>query len=143
MFPRAVRPRQLEASALARSGKWQQAQLILTQLYEEKERDPETVGLLARTWMDRYGAEKNPLFLNKARDLYAEAFDTSPDDFYTGINAASKSAMLGDLDSAANYAKRVEALVGTEPSPGDYWKTATSAEVRLLQRDFAGAARLY
>jgi hypothetical protein len=47
------------------------------------------------------------------------------------------------LAEAAKYAKEVEKLVGSEPTPGDYWKTATSAEVKLLQRDFAAAGQLY
>jgi len=143
LFPRAIRPQQLQALALARSGKWQDAQLILTKLYESGERDAETLGILARTWMDRYTAERNSLFLRRSRDLYLEAFRAAPDDFYAGINAASKSALLERLEEAAQYAKEVETLVGTEPTLGDYWKTATSAEVKLLQRDFAVAGQLY
>jgi tetratricopeptide (TPR) repeat protein len=143
LFPLAIRPQQLHALALARSGKWQDAQQILTTLYENGERDAETLGIMARTWMDRYTAERNSLFLRRSRDLYLEAFRAAPDDFYAGINAASKSALLGRLEEAAQYAREVETLVGSETIPGDYWKTATSAEVKLLQRDFAGAARLY
>jgi tetratricopeptide (TPR) repeat protein len=142
-FPQAIRPQQLQGLALARNGDWQKAQLILSQLYESGERDAETLGILGRTWMDRYRVEKNVLFLRRSRDLYLEAFRAAPDDLYAGINAASKSAMLGELEEASRYAKEVENLVGSEPTPGDYWKTATSAEVKLLQRDFEGAGRLY
>jgi tetratricopeptide (TPR) repeat protein len=143
LFPQAIRPQQLHALALARSGKWQEAQLILTTLYEKGERDAETLGILARTWMDRYRAEKESSFLQRSRDLYLEAFRAAPDDSYAGINAASKSALLGDLTAASQYAKEVEALVGSIPTLGDYWRTATSAEVKLLQRDFAAAGLLY
>jgi len=37
----------------------------------------------------------------------------------------------------------VQAIVGTEAKPGDYWHTATVAEVQLIQRNFAKAAKLY
>src|SRR5664280_1499842 len=65
------------------------------------------------------------------------------DSSYTGINAAGKTALLGDLGSAAEYASRVEALVGTAPTPGDYWRTATAAEAQLIQGHYEAAVRLY
>jgi hypothetical protein len=48
-----------------------------------------------------------------------------------------------DLAKAEEYSARVLAIVGTEPHPGDYWKTATVAEAMLLKKDYTGAARLY
>ena len=142
-FPNAIRPQQLEAKTRARMGDWQTAQLILAQLYESGERDAETLAMLGSTWMDRYRSQKNPLFLQRSRDLYLEAFRTSPDDTYAGVNAASKSAMLGELEEAAKFAQEVERVVGSASSPGDFWQTVTSAELRLLQRDYQAAARLY
>jgi hypothetical protein len=78
--------------------------------------------------------------------LYAEAFDGAADDYYTGINAASKSVLLGtpdDLAKGKELAARVQAIVGTEPTRSDYWKTATTAEIQLLQGNYPAAARLY
>ena len=54
LFPRSLRPRQLRGLALARLKKWKEAQQILGELYEAGERDPETLGIYARTWMNRY-----------------------------------------------------------------------------------------
>jgi tetratricopeptide (TPR) repeat protein len=148
-FPRAIRPRQLQALALARrggEGDLEDAQAILGELYEMGERDPETAGIYARTWMDRYRASGNALDLRHARDLYASAFDAAPDDYYTGINAASKSALLGtdaDLAAATGYATRVQQIVGDKPVPNDYWKTATVAETALLLGQFSAAATCY
>lgn len=142
-FPKAIRPRQLEGLALARQKKRVEAQAVIAALYAEGERDPETLGIYARTWKDRYGETGSHLHLRKARDLYAEAFDGSPRDYYTGINAASMSVLLGELDEAEAYAARVEEIVGTEPAPGDYWKTATVAEVQLDRKNFDEAAELY
>lgn len=139
-FPRALRPKQLHGLALARMKDWQGAQRILGELYAAGEIDPETLGIYARTWMDRYNATGQKLYLLKSRDLYRQAFEAAPRDYYTGINAASKSLLLGEQETAAQLAKRVEALVGVNPVPGDYWRTATIAEVQLLQGNLDSAA---
>lgn len=148
-FPKAIRPRQLRALALARrnrEGDLEAAQEILGELYERGERDPETLGIYARTWMDRYAQSGDRGDLAQSRDYYAEAFERARDDYYTGINAAAKSVLLGtaeDLERAARDAERVQQIVGCEPHPGDYWKTATVAEVLLIQRKYEEAGRLY
>lgn len=142
-FPRAVRPRQLEGLALARNKDWEGAQTILGELYANGELDPETVGIHARTWMDRYKMSNDRTHLLKSRDLYRQAFAAAPKDYYTGINAASKSLFLGERDVAAQLAKQVEAVVGVKAIDQDYWKTATVAEVQLLQAAYDNAGRLY
>lgn len=152
-FPRAIRPRQLMALALnrrARDGGSDQdvedAQAILGELYELGERDPETLGIYGATWAERYRRSGRVNDLKQSRDLYAEAFDTAKDDYYTGINAASKSVLIGgdpELARGKAIASDVQKIVGTEPTKGDYWKTASAAEVQLLQGAYAEAARLY
>ena len=143
VFPAAIRPRQLTGLALARSGDWKQAKAVFGELYELGERDPETVGMYARTWMDAYQATGDRLLLRRSRDLYAESFASAPDNYYTGINAASKSIFLDEIDVGMRLGKQVEALVGTREKVGDYWQTATVAEVQLIQRNYAEAASLY
>ncbi len=148
-FPRAIRPKQLRALALARRGQGNDlelAQSLVGELYEGGERDPETLGIYARTWMDRFEGSRNPLDLQQSRDLYAEAFASAQDDYYTGINAAAKSVLLGtpvSVESGRELAKRVEGLVGKAKVPGDYWKTATVAEVQLILGNYADAADRY
>ena len=98
-------------------GDLRRAQRILGALYEAGERDPETLGIYGRTWTDRYRQSGDSSDLAQSRDLYAEAFERAQDDYYTGINAASKSVLLGtpeDLRAEA-YAARVQKIVGTEP----------------------------
>ena len=152
-FPRAIRPKQLRAVALnrrARDGGPEQdlveAQAILGELYELGERDPETLGIYGATWAERYRRSGRISDLKQSRDLYAEAFDGARDDYYTGINAASKSVLIGgaaDLARGSELASRVQQIVGTEPRKGDYWQTATAAEAFLIQGNYADAARLY
>lgn len=148
-FPRAIRPKQLRALALARrakAGDLLQAQEILGTLYEKGERDPETVGIYARTFKDRWAKERDPRLLRTARAYYREGFETAPDDAYVGVNAAATSVLIGepeDLELGRELAQRVLELVGRERVPGDYWATATIGEVFLLLGDYASAARLY
>ncbi|HLM03493.1 MAG TPA: TRAFs-binding domain-containing protein, partial [Pyrinomonadaceae bacterium] len=158
-FPRAIRPKQLRALALARRAASQpditdeereenlnEAREILATLYQSGERDPETVGILARTWFDKYKKSGNINHLRSSRRLYAEAFDSAQDDYYTGINAAAKSVFIGspsDLEIAASYADRVRQIVGEKAHPNDYWKTATVAETFLIQKNYRKAAELY
>lgn len=148
-FPLAIRPKQLRALALARRGgpgDLEDAQDILSVLMENGEKDPETLGILGRTWMDRYMKSCDLNHLKRSRDLYAEAFAGAPDDYYSGINAAAKSVFLGspaDLEKAAGYALQVQQIVGSDPKPRDYWHTATVGEVFLIQKKYKDAARLY
>jgi tetratricopeptide (TPR) repeat protein len=142
-FPRSIRPQQLKGLALATQGNWRGAQQILGELYELGERDPETLNILARTWRDRFAQSGDRLHLRKARNLFAEAFNSTPSDYSAGENAAVTSVVLDEPDDAHRYAAAVERLVGTQPVRGDYRRTATIAEVQLLRGRFGDAAKLY
>lgn len=142
-FPKTLRPCQLLGLAYAGKGQVREAQAVLGELYAAGEIDPGTLGIYARTWMDRYNAKKERRHLLKSRDLYGQAFEAANKDFYTGINAATKSLLLDERQTAQQLAQRVEQLVGTKEVPGKYWDTATVTEVRLLQGHYIEAGRLY
>jgi tetratricopeptide (TPR) repeat protein len=142
-FPKAIRPQQLKGLVLAKKGDWKKAQMVLAELEAAGEQDPETLGIFARTWMDRYQESKDPRHLAYSRELYGRAFKNAPGDYYTGINAASKSILMGELPAAKEYAEKVEQIVGTKKVDGDYWMTATVAEVQLIKQNYGQAAELY
>ncbi len=142
-FPKAVRPKQLRGLALARTGETMEAQRVLARLHAAGEIGPETLGIYARTWMDRYTETGDSVFLLKSRDLYRQAFEAFPADYYTGINAASKSLLAGEKETAAQIAERVQEVVGETPVVDDYWRTATIAEAMLLQGNVEAAAKIY
>ncbi len=142
-YPKAIRPKQLRGLALARMGELESAQMVLGELVKAGENDPETLGLFARTWADRYKISGSELHLKRSRDSYRQAFHNAPNDYYTGINVASKSVLLGDTEEADKYACLVEKIVGTEQHQGDYWMTATVAEVQLIRQNYNQAAMLY
>ena len=77
--------------------------------------------------------------------MYADAFAAEPTDFYTGINAASKAALLG-LGAAVfqPIAAQVAALPAIQdPDKTDYWALATVGEAKLLALDVEGAIAGY
>jgi len=70
--------------------------------------------MLASVWADLWdkrlasGDTTGPRdALERSRDLYAAGFTKVPTDTYTGINAAAKSALLGELDRARELADRI------------------------------------
>ena len=145
-FPRAIRPKQMLALALARKRNdtdLREAQKILSTLYTQGERDPETVGIYARTWMDRYNKSGNPSDLRQSRNYYLEAYKRAPDDYYTGINAASKSVLLNEYDNGTAIAEKILENIGIEAVTGDYWKTATIAEAFLILKRYQEAGVMY
>jgi len=96
--------------------------------------------------MDRYSQSGDLTDLRLSRDFYAEAFEQAPDDYHAGINAASKSVLIGtpvDIARGLAYAERIRRNLGTAPRPGDYWSTVTIAECLLIERKFSEAAELY
>jgi tetratricopeptide (TPR) repeat protein len=149
VFPASIRLRQLLGLAHRRAGRIQQALFELEKLRADKHQDPETLGILAAAWTDSWRASNNRDELERARDLYAQAFERTPSDTYSGINAASKSAVLGQMDRAREYAGQVLQRLneakerrGGEVSD-DYWERVTEPEARLLLADYDGCVRLY
>ncbi|MFM1798055.1 MAG: hypothetical protein RLZZ117_333 [Cyanobacteriota bacterium] len=155
-FPDSVRLRQLRGLLLRRIGQPERAQYELTRLLEESQRDTETLGMLAAVWADLWAKREGAGdaagardALEESRSLYAEGFSKVPTDTYTGINAASKSALLGDLEQAKTLAAQVLARLkeqadqrGGAPS-SDYWERVTEPEALLLLGDAPAALKLY
>jgi tetratricopeptide (TPR) repeat protein len=145
LFPRTLRYRQLSGLAYRRSGDLNKALQMLQRVYDEGQRDPETLGMYASTLMDCYDRYGNGDDLQRSRDTYLEAFRATPADYYTGINAASKSAFLRDIDSAREIVKEVQPVIEHELRQGgeDYWLLSTAAEAQLISGDYQKAADLY
>jgi tetratricopeptide (TPR) repeat protein len=148
-FRRSIRLRQLRGLALRRAGRNQEALLELEKLRADGHNDPETLGILAAAWTASWKQSQNRDQLERARDLYAQAFERSPSDTYSGINAASKSAVFGEMDRAVDLAQRVLAILkrqsdarGGQP-PSDYWERVTEPEALFLQSQFSESLKLY
>ena len=154
-FPRSMRLRQLRGLALRRSGKLEEARECMDQLYQDSARDTETLGIYAAVEADRWeqlnqeGREREARdALEHSRSLYKQAFEMEPTDYYTGINAASKSALLKEFPLARKLADQVlKVLDDVEQkrniSNNEYWEQATRAEALLLKGDHEQAVKQF
>jgi class 3 adenylate cyclase len=152
LWGRDLRLRQLKALALLRSGAIQGAVDLLTRLQKEGHRDEETVGLLARAEKDLASqadepGEKERLW-RRAYRSYAAAYKETGG-YWTGINAATISRLLGEVKKARALAKEVyqrclEELPQVAGAGGDpYWLQATLAEAALIQEDLNKSRHWY
>ena len=158
--PDDVRRRQLEAIALGRIGRSDEAREKLARLAEDEDSratgDGETLGLLARTWKDDWirafdghpqrrgdpaaAARDTAPTLRQAFEAYAGAFAAAPADHYPGINALTLGRVwehvtgrrsATDLAAiAAGVRWAVRCALTAERS---YWALATSAELALVE----------
>jgi tetratricopeptide (TPR) repeat protein len=143
LFPESVRAKQLEGLALRRLKKYQEAVDVLSELKAAGHQDPETFGILAAARDGLYRETGKMLHLRNARELYRTAFQGDPKDYYTGINAASKSLFLGEPAEAARLAGLVLPLVATAIDGKDLWPASTLGEAYLLQGKVNEAAAQY
>jgi tetratricopeptide (TPR) repeat protein len=142
-FSKSIRAKQLEGLALRRLKRYQDAIDVLSELKEAGHQDPETMGILAAAWDGLYQESGKKLHLRRSRELYRTAFQSDPKDYYTGVNAASKSLFLGEADEAVRLASAVLPLVATAIDGEDLWAACTLGEVYLLQRSVDAAAAQY
>ena len=142
-FPKSIRAKQLEGLALRRLKRYQEAIDVLSELKEAGHQDPETMGILAAAWDGLYQESRKKLHLRKSRALYRTAFQSDPKDYYTGVNAASKSLFLGEVDEAVRLAGLVLPLVAKAIDGNDFRAACTLGEVHLLQRNIEAAAAQY
>jgi len=148
-FPNHIRLTQLFALALIKCGFIGRAKELLSGLVEKGHKDEETLGILGRVYKDMWllsgGNLENSTFLQQSRDLYLEAFRRNRG-YYSGINAASMSLMLGDDELTEKLAKVVLKIcinLMRDSKARDYWGLATLGEGFLLLKNFKQAGRYY
>jgi len=148
--PGDVRIRQLLALALARSGAVETANVLLRRMQEEGLTDQETLGLLARTYKDLWliSGGVNVQALQEARRFYLQAY-TSSGGYWTGINAATLSAVLNELEQSKLLARRVreqclcELEQASQTAQDTFWLSATLGEAALVERNWDEALEWY
>jgi hypothetical protein len=145
-WPDDLRLRQLRGLALARSGAAERANQTMMRLRDAGHGDGETLGILARTHKDLAARastpEKRAEHLEQAFLVYRQGYDaalrngTPEDAYFTGINAATLSLLMGEAQRAAALAREVRAIcLGELEHPSkdaSYWLHATLAEAALL-----------
>jgi class 3 adenylate cyclase/tetratricopeptide (TPR) repeat protein len=140
-FPQDVRLRQLLAFFLEQMGASELSNGILERLYEEGNRDEETLGLFARVQKDMALSaceeDEKSAHRRRAIRLYRKAYELSGG-YWTGINAASLLVADEKHEEAIALAQRVfddcrEQLARGNQSGGDrYWVLVTLGEAALI-----------
>lgn len=133
-FPDDLRLNQLYALSMIKCGFLEKARQLLSGLVIKGYRDEETLGILGRVYKDMWLISGRSLtddtYLRKSRDLYLQAFRRSRG-YYSGINAASLSLMLGERERAERLARTVIGIcldLLKKPQNRDYWCLATVGE---------------
>ncbi len=149
VFPGHLQVTQRYCLSLIKCGFLVTARELLTRLMKDGHFDEETLGILGRVYKEMWliegdGARGHP-YLAKSQELYLGAFRRSRG-YYSGINAASLSLIMGNRDLSRQVARQVLHLCADllkDPSQRSYWLLATVAEAFLLLGRQEKAAKFY
>ncbi len=136
----ALRVKQLYSLSMSKCGLPEAAMQYLEPVYKEFPDDPETAGILGGIYKEIFIKTKNQRFAVLSKDTYLKNFSTTKS-FYTGINAATMSAISGQSKQGQQIASEVIAQL--EGSPGNFWELATLAEAWLISKDRLKAKEYY
>lgn len=142
-FQDSVRLGQLKALTLSRIGRLLDAHRLIADLCSAGHEEPDTLLILADIWMRKYVQTKERLHLEKSRSLCLQALALAPSDAYVGLNAAAKSALLGEKEAACQYARETESFLNTQSTSRRNTKVLIRAEIKLICQEYDEAAKLY
>jgi class 3 adenylate cyclase len=149
VFPGHLQVTQRYCLSLIKCGFLVTARELLTRLMKDGHYDEETLGILGRVYKEMWliegdGARGHP-HLARSQELYLGAFRRSRG-YYSGINAASLSLIMGNRDLSRRVARQVLHICADllkDPSQRGYWLMATVAEAFLLLGRQERAAKFY
>lgn len=135
-----LRVDQLYALALSKSGAIDQARQFIEPVYNLHQDDPETAGIMGSIYKALFKKNQQSFFALLARDTYLKNFATTKS-HYTGINAASMSAMIMHGAKCKEIARGVIGLIIHDSN--DFWELATLGEANLLIKESEKAIGYY
>ena len=127
-YPDDLRAQQLCGLAMSKSGARMAAMNYLEPIFEKHNNDPETAGILGGVYKDHYKMTADSSFARKSLDTYLSNFEETKS-YYTGINAATMSQILGRGKTARAVATEVIEIANEDES---FWAYATIGEAYLL-----------
>ncbi len=127
-----LRLNQLYALALSKSGTPEAGRDVLEPLLISHPENSETAGILGSIYKELFKKNQQTSFALQSRDTYLENF-TKTNSYYTGINAASMSAILMQTRKSREIAAEVISLL--DPDTKDFWEQATLGEAWLLNKN--------
>ena len=134
------RLKQLYALAVSKSGSPQLALDFLTAGNSVNPDDPETAGILGGVYKELFKKQQDSKYAILSRDTYAKNFSITKS-YYTGINAATMSAIAGRAVQGREIATSVISLI--EGSSTDFWELATLGEAYLLTKNRERSIEFY
>ncbi len=136
-----LRLSQLYAMAVSKSGAPQTAMEFLEPVYRAHSEDPETAGILGGIYKEIFKKDQNTKYALLARDTYAKNYNTTKN-YYTGINAATMSAIAGQSSKGREIANEIIKAV-EEVDTKSFWELATLGEAWLLAKNREKAIDYY
>ena len=147
-FPGHMRLTQLYCLSAIKCGYITEARELLSALVKRGHQDEETLAILGRVYKEIWaisGEDRSDHpALRAARNLYLRAF-LRHGGYYSGINAATLSALAGEWQTAEKIAKRVLAICRKEAGGGnaDQWLLATIGEACAIVGNREESLRSY
>lgn len=135
-----VRLKQLYALALSKAGVPKAALDVLEPAYRQHPEDPETAGIMGSIYKQIFRKDQDTRFALLSRDTYLRNFSATRN-YYTGINAATMSAIAGQVSKGREIALEVIRQIATPPT--DFWQQVTLAEAYLLTKEREKAISSY
>jgi tetratricopeptide (TPR) repeat protein len=123
---------QLLALSLSKSGSPEDALAQLDLTYRRNPNDPETAGILGGIYKELFKKHLESKYAILSRDTYVKNF-TATKSYYTGINAATMSAIAGRAIQGREIATTVIELIGDNTA--GFWELATLGEAYLLTKN--------
>lgn len=131
---------QLYALSLSKTGSPMAAAKFLEPIYMDNMSDPETSGILGGIYKDIFRRTKDSKYAVLSRDTYLINFKET-NNYYPGINAATMSAIMGQMRKGREIAGQV--IEQIDPETQDFWTLATLGEAHLLTKNFQDARKYY
>lgn len=135
-----LRLKQLYALSLSKSGIPEVALEHMESVYAQFPDDPESAGIMGSICKELFKKNQANHFAIRSRDTYLKNF-TATKNYYTGINAASMSAMAGQLSKSREIAAEVILLM--EGKSNDFWALASLGEAYTLIKNKPKAVEYY
>jgi tetratricopeptide (TPR) repeat protein len=126
--------------ALSKMGAPEQALETVGPAYQNEPNNPEVAGILGSIYKELFKKNQQTSFALQSRDTYLKNFEVTGN-YYTGINAATMSAMAGSTSKGREIATRV--IEQVEKLEAGYWELATLGEANLLLKNKPKALEFY
>lgn len=137
--PDDLRALQLCGLAMSKSGARQAAIEFLEPILAKNKNDVETAGILGGVYKEQFKKTAESDYARKSHETYLANFEQTRS-YYTGINAATMSQILGRGIAAREVAKDVAEIAARD---NDFWALATLGEAYLLLKDPVKAYETY